>query len=343
MNIIVFKLAPLGDTVMLLPVVQTLRRLHPDWRVTVFATPATAEIFRETVPSADLIVVESVELKRSWRRPWRFWSWWRRIRGLRPDAVLLSYDQSSVARFLAGASGARVRAGGAGSAIRWQGGLTHSLGKNPAHSLAEWDWAIAGAMMAALSQPWPDLPPPPVLAPASRRKGSSGRPRVVIHAGASREYQRWLPDRFTALAQALARDCDVVWVAREEVSVAAPAGIEVFPPAGLDSLVRLFAGVDLFVGNHSGAFHLAAALGIKCVVIAGPSPLACDPPWHREHHRILRAPGLACLPCEQLSVTVDICRNFATPMACMKHWRVEAVEMVCRDALRASAGGTASS
>jgi ADP-heptose:LPS heptosyltransferase len=168
-----------------------------------------------------------------------------------------------------------------------------------------------------------------------------GRPRVVIHAGASREYQRWLPERFAALAQELARDCDVTWIAREEVSIAAPAGVEVFPPSDLGALVCLFAGVDLFVGNHSGAFHLAAALGKKCVVIAGPSPLPCDPPWHRERHRILRAPGLACLPCEQLNVTVDVCRNFSTPMACMKHWSADAVAAVCRDALRASAGDTA--
>jgi len=340
-NIVIFKLSPLGDTVMMLPVVQTLRRLHPDWRITVFATPATAALFRDTVRGDDLVVMNSVALKRCWRRPWQLWSWWRRVRGLRPDAVFLSYDQSSVARFLARASGARVRLGGAGSAIRWQGGLTHTLGRNPAHSLAEWDWAMAGVMMRELGHDWPDSPPPPVLGPAMASKKSRGRPRVVIHAGASREYQRWLPERFAALAKALARDCDVVWIERAEVSVAAPAGSEVFPPGDLDSLVRLFAGADLFVGNHSGAFHLAAALGKSCVVIAGPSPLACDPAWHRGRHHILRAPGLACLPCEQLSVTVDVCRNFSAPMACMKHWSVEAVETVCRDALRSSTGGAA--
>ena len=334
MNVVIFKLSPLGDTVMMLPVVQTIRRRHPDWRVAIFVTPATAELFRDTVPASDLIVLESAQRQRCWRRPWQLLSWWWRVRRLRPDAVFLSYDQSSVARFIAGQSGARVRVGGAGSVVRWSAGLTHTIEKSPAHTLAEWDWAMARAMMNAFGENWPGALPPPAFAVNPEQKFPNARPRILIHAGASRDYQRWLPDRFAALATGLARDCDVVWIDRAEVTVPAPAGVTVATPAGLKDFLLQVAGVDLFVGNHSGAYHLAAALGRACVVVAGPSPFFCDPPWHRERHQILRAPGLACLPCDQLTVSAGQCHNAAQPMACMKHWSVEAVAAVCRDRLK---------
>jgi ADP-heptose:LPS heptosyltransferase len=331
-NIVVFKLSPLGDTVMFLPVVQTLRRLQPGWRVTVLATPATAALFRETVSPTDLVVCERPELQKCWRRPWRLLAWWWRLRRWRPDAVLLSFDQSSMARILAATSGARIRVGGAGAVIRCQAGLTHTIEKAAGHTLAEWDWAMAGVMMQSLGQDWPASPPPPVLPVPEASRSAAQRPRVVVHAGASREYQRWLPERFAELATALAGDCDVVWI--ENSDVPAPHGVRTVSSRTLDELLRIIADSDLFVGNHSGPFHLATALGRPCVVPTGPTSPECDPPWHRDRLSLLRAPGLACLPCDHLMRAANQCQNLASPMACMKHWSVETVVAVCRDRLK---------
>jgi ADP-heptose:LPS heptosyltransferase len=336
MNIVIFKLSPLGDTVMMLPVVQALRRLHPDWRITVFTTPLTAKLYREAVPPENVIVIDRAALQRCWLRPWRLARWWWRLWRLRPDAAWLSFDQSSVARFLAATTGARVRAAGAGSAVRWQRGMTHIVPRSPAHSIAEWDWSIARTMMAALGEGWPDAPTPPTWPSTIASQPRNGRARVLIHAGASREYQRWFPERFAALATALARDCEVLWIDRPDVTLAAPAGTRSLAPADAEELLRLTADADLFVGNHSGPFHLAAALGRPCIVFAGPTNFFCDPPWFRERRRILRAPELACLPCDQPLIAASVCRNTAAPMACMRHWSVETVESICRDWLSAA-------
>jgi ADP-heptose:LPS heptosyltransferase len=332
-NILIFKLSPVGDTVMFLPVVQTLRRLYPDARITVFTTPASAALFRDSVPAGDLIQIESETLKRCWRRPWQLLKWCGFVRRIRPDAVLLSLDQSSVARFLGWISGARIRAGGDHTVVRWRGGLTHTVPKEAAQTLAEWDWSIARAMMTALGRTWPQELHAPTMPVRSAALPRSGARRVVIHAGGSTEYRRWLPDRFAALASALARDCEVVWIEHSTISLPAPSGVRVVAPRSLEELIEVIADSDLFVGNHSGPFHLAAALGRPCVVLAGATITACDPPWNIERFQVLRAPGLACLPCDRFMQAANACQNSADPMACMKYWKVETVEAICRDRL----------
>jgi ADP-heptose:LPS heptosyltransferase len=332
-NLLVFKVGALGDTVVFLPVVQTLRRLHPDWRITVVASPTGAPLYHGTIPPGDLIAVERGALKSAGRRPWRLFGWWRRVRRLRPDAVLLSWDQSSVARFLGATSGAGIRVGGADSVVRLRGGLTHTVAKDPAHSVAEWEWAMAGTLMDALGQPWAATPPAPVLPVPPATPPRAGRPSVVVHAGGSREYTRWSAERFAALARSLSADCDVVWIDLPEFSAPAPSTARVVRSPGLDELIRLLTGADLFVGNHSGPFHLAAALKCPCVIPTGPTFPAYDPPWHRERIRLLRATGVACMPCDRLTQGADVCRNTATPMACLDYWSVEVVASACRDLL----------
>jgi heptosyltransferase-1 len=333
MNILVFKLSPIGDTVMFLPVVQELRRLRPQWRVTVCTTPACAGLYRPFLDPADIWVEDRDRLRRSWRRPGALLAWLGRVRRLKPDAVLLSFDQSSMARILAAASGAGVRIGGAGSAVRWRRGLTHEVAIRPGHTIAGWEWEMARILADKAGLAWPEGPPPPRLppsGPAPRRD----RPRVVIHSGASRAYQLWSHERFVQLAERLAVDCDVTWIRLAGGVQPAPGPpVKGAEPADIVEFAALAGSSDLFVGNHSGPFHLASAAGTPCVVVTGPTLPVCDPPWSAGRDTILRMPGLACLPCDKLVVSPNKCTNLQTPMACMDHWTAEAVEKVCRNVL----------
>ena len=337
-NILIFKLSPLGDTVMFLPVLQALRRHFPHWRITAFASPVAAELWRHHLPEADLIVIERAALQRAWRRPWQLARWLHVVRQRQPDAVLLSFDQSSVARFLSAASGARVRVAGAGATIKWQGGLTHEVPRETSASLADWEWTMAKTMAEALGHVWPTGPMPAPQLSATPTAPSRARPRIVVHAGASRDYQRWLPERLAELARRLSARADVVWVVRPEIAIAPPEGTQAFVAADLAPFVQLLSAADLFVGYHSGPFHLAAALGRPCLIIAGPSHPCCVPPWHRNRIRILRAPDLTCLPCDAMPVASNRCDNRLQPMACMRYWSVEAVEKNCVEMLDSSHG-----
>jgi ADP-heptose:LPS heptosyltransferase len=330
LKILIFKLSPIGDTVMFLPVVQELRRIYPEIRVTLCTTPALEPFFRPFLDPRDIWVEERVRIQKAWRSPALLLRWILRVRKLRPDAVLLSFDQSSIARLLAVASGATKRIGGSGATVRWRGGLTHEVGIRPCDALANWDWEMARVL---LDERWPARPPAPELGfPRARTTG--GCPKVIIHPGASREYQLWETPRYVELAERLSSTCDVTWIQFPGGPAEAPQPPSIcWKARDLSDFARLAAAADLFVGNHSGPFHIAAAIGTPCVIPTGPSLPVCDPPWG--NNSILRRTGLSCMPCDKLVASPNRCLNSETPMACLNYWTVDAVEKICRERLRA--------
>jgi ADP-heptose:LPS heptosyltransferase len=125
--------------------------------------------------------------------------------------------------------------------------------------------------------------------------GRGGRRLVAFHAGANDPRRRWPPERFAAVADALAERGALV------VLVGAPAD------AGLSSAVRramrhqaadltgrlslcgltgLLARCALLVGNDSGPRHLAAAVGTATVAVYLCGNLVNAGPLTRARHRI---------------------------------------------------------
>jgi ADP-heptose:LPS heptosyltransferase len=154
---------------------------------------------------------------------------------------------------------------------------------------------------------------------------------VVVHAGASRDFNRWPLEKFAGVAARLARTHEVVWVERPETAGAVlPPEVRRVPSGTLRDLASLLASADLFCGNNSGPMHLAIALGRPGVVVVGPSARGWDPHWHRERWDLLRHPRLPCQPCELPNKMTLACANLAEPMACFRYWSVDAVEDACR-------------
>lgn len=337
MNLAIFKTNHLGDNVVFLPVVQALRRLRPDWHITLITAPHVVDLYAADVPPEALLTVDPERLKRAWRRPWQFVRWAARLRARRFDACLVSYDQSSVAHGLARLTGARTRVGAAGLLIRLRGSLTHEVPRQPDWGVAKWNWETARALVAALdgARDWPAEPPPPDLGHLAPTVTRHPR-RIVVHAGAKSPMRRWPRDRFAELATRLARDHDVHWIDAPEISSPAPAGTQVAATPALRDLVRHIAGAALLVGNNSGPMHLATAVGTPGVIVSGPSSPVWDPAWHAEKFQLLRAPGLACLPCDRALLAAPACAHSAEPLACMYRWSVDAVEAACRTSLARS-------
>jgi ADP-heptose:LPS heptosyltransferase len=50
----------------------------------------------------------------------------------------------------------------------------------------------------------------------------------------------------------------------------------------LERTKALLSGASLFVGNDSGPAHIAAAFGVPCVVLFGPSDAVIWSPWRTE-------------------------------------------------------------
>ncbi|RFC44260.1 MAG: heptosyltransferase-2/heptosyltransferase-3 [Verrucomicrobia bacterium] len=339
MHLLILKVNHLGDNVVFLPVVQTLRRLYPDWRLTVVTAPQVAALYQADVAESDLLLVRPDRFNTAWKRPWELVSWAARLKARRFDAALVSYDQGSVAHGLAKFTGAPIRVGAANLKIRLRNTLTSEVALAPGWSMARWNWETARALVTRLdpTNRWPAEPPAPNLDHlVSEIQPAPGR--IVIHAGSKQVHTRWPLERFVALADRLSRQFDVSWIDTPETSSAALArGVARPETRTLAELVKAIAGARLFVGNNSGPMHLASALGTPGVVISGPSAYAWDPAWNAPRFQILRTPGLACLPCEQGPFSPGRCLHAAEPMACMQRWSVESVEAACRAALARTA------
>jgi ADP-heptose:LPS heptosyltransferase len=334
MNLAIFKTNHLGDNVVFLPVVQTLRRLRPTWRITLLTAPQVAELYQAAIAPENLLTVDPEHLKRAWRRPWELLGWTQRLRTRRFDACLVSYDQSSVAHALARITGGRTRVGAAGLRIRLRGTLTHEIARAADWSVAKWNWETARALVAHIdgAADWPAEPPPPDLAHLAHATMRQPR-RIVVHAGSKSPMTRWPRAQFAALATRLARDHEVRWIDAPEIPGPLPAGTQACPSRTLGELVQVVAGASLLIGNNSGPMHIATAVGTPGVIISGPSARVWDPTWHAEKFQLLRTPGLACLPCDRALRAAPTCQNTVEPFACMHRWSVEAVEAACRRAL----------
>lgn len=315
MTLLVFKVNQLGDNVVYLPVVQSLVAAHPDWRIVVLTSPAAARLYEVCCPQVELRVFETARFNGAWRQPWRLMRMAGVLRALKPDACLLGDDQGNVAHLLARLSCAKLCVGPQTPHVMLNALLHHREAVLGVESVAAHNWRIARSKLEL-----PEVMPAPDLNAFGRDESAA----IVIHAGASREYQRWPLRQFAELANRLAETHAVRWIDQGDEAGLSDA-VQRVKTRTLDELVRVIAGAKLFVGNNSGPMHIAAACGTPGVILIGPSSLRWDPVWHRERFDLLREPRLSCQPCDSATKPANRCLNLQAPMACLNRWSVDAV------------------
>lgn len=147
-----------------------------------------------------------------------------------------------------------------------------------------------------------------------RRGSSVGALRVAIAPGSiNSNAKRWLPERFAAVADRLHRDegaeIYLIGSAAEKDVMDAVAGMCAAPVhnlAGELDLGQVIAFLDqchAFVGNDSGAMHLAAALRVPSVAIFGPTKWVNTAPFS-PLSTIVREP-VECAPCMLRDCPID--------------------------------------
>ena len=155
--------------------------------------------------------------------------------------------------------------------------------------------------------------------------------RIAIGAGASYGSAKcWPPDRFAELANRLQAQSAVDIIlfgtrAEEPVSSAIAAGMH-RPPIDLtgktpiDDLPALLSQCHLFIGNDSGAMHVAAAVGLPVVAVFGPTDPFGTAPVTPRCSIVQEKPY--CSPC--------FLRRCPTDHRCMTRVTPDAVEAAAR-------------
>lgn len=138
--------------------------------------------------------------------------------------------------------------------------------------------------------------------------------RCAIAPGASYGAAKcWPPERFALLADRLISECgaDVIFfgtagekeIASRIQSNMKSRAISLAGETSMCDLAALFASCSLFIGNDSGAMHVAAAAGLPVIGIFGPTDPEGTAPV-TEQFTLIRE-GVSCSPCFLRQCPVD--------------------------------------
>jgi heptosyltransferase-2 len=332
-----------GDAIIALPALRAVRARFPDARVAILARPYVADIYRDQKICDELI---SYDLKGAHAG----------LMGRERLAKELRMKEFDVALLLQNAFDAAW--------IAWRAGIPERVGYTrdgrsllltkkipvpkrgaiPAHEQfyylellrrAGWIDSLSGQSFVTLD-----------VSEEHRRQAeetlsSAGVrqnvPRIAIGAGASYGSAKcWPPERFADFVNRfrLHTDADVILfgtAAEQKVSDAIAAGIKgpsisLVGKTAIAALPALLSRCQLFVGNDSGAMHVASAVGLPVVAIFGSTDPHGTAPITPRCTVVQEKPY--CSPCFLRRCPID--------HRCMTSVRPEAVEAAARGWLRSA-------
>ena len=340
-RILVSELWHIGDVVIAMPFLATLRALYPAAQITLLSKSHA----RDTLANTGLID-EIV----SFDFPWTFLDEDRRpkpkelleipgvIRRLRRAKFDLAFDCSRDGRnhlllFLSGAARRIGFAFGGGDYL-----LTDAV---PVGSLEEHrteDW------LRLLEPLGTDIQPgEPRLAVSDaeqewareflRRAGlAKDETLIALHPGGSSRLKRWPLEHFERLAGIAANDIGarILWIvdpAGTGADSKLPSGSIVAKPS-LRELIALLSESQLLVSNDGGPMHLAAALGVPTFAVYSWGKPEWWKPYGAVRHTWIQREDITCRPCAGHCIfTEPICLTGLTLDVVAKAFRSELATM----------------
>ncbi|HEY7128959.1 MAG TPA: putative lipopolysaccharide heptosyltransferase III [Nitrospira sp.] len=277
-NILAIKLRYLGDVLLATPTLHALKSAYPGARLTVLVNRGTEDILRGN-PQVD----EILPLDRgSIFQQCRFTS---EIRRRRFDTVVDLTDGDRAA-FLTWISGASVRIG-FNAEQRWTGRCYTTVVTGPpgAHRIERDLAALAPLRLKAQVRvpriwlgPEDDARADQLVAQLGIARDRSW---IMIQPGARYWFKAWPPERFAEVADGLHDrfGCQVLVggnpqeaaLAQTVVDHAKSRPLNIAGRSDVRTLAALLKRSALFVGNDTGAMHIAAAVGTPVVGLFGPS------------------------------------------------------------------------
>jgi len=277
-----------GDAIMALPAVRAVRRRFPEAEIAIVARPYVADIYRDQEICDQLIAYDPNGSHSGFSGRERLAA---DLRAQKFDVALLLQNAFDAA-WLAWRANIPERIGyvrDGRSLLLTKPIPLPKQGEIPAHEKfyylellhrAGWLDCIQDESFNALS-----VPEEKRRSADEFLRKSGARPglrRIAIGAGASYGSAKcWLPSRFAEVANRLQSQSDAEVIlfgtaAETSVSTAISAEMRQSPidltgKTAIADLPALLSQCHLFIGNDSGAMHVAAAVGVPIVAVFGPT------------------------------------------------------------------------
>jgi heptosyltransferase II len=332
-----------GDAIMAMPALRAARGRFPDANISILARPYVADIYRSQNICDELISYDPQGPHAGLSGRERLA---QELRKQKFDVAMLLQNAFDAA-WLAWRAGIPERIGYARdgrSLLLTKKIPVPKLGEIPAHEQfyylellrrAGWIDSPPGASFVTL-----DVSEEHHRRAEETLLSAGARPntvRIALGAGASYGSAKcWPPDRFADFVNRfrLQADADVVLfgtVAEQQVSEAIAAGIKgssisLVGKTAIAALPALLSRCHFFVGNDSGAMHVAAAVGLPVVAIFGPTDPHGTAPITPRCTVVQEKPY--CSPCFLRRCPID--------HRCMTSVQPEAVEAAARAWLRSA-------
>lgn len=303
----------IGDAVLALPALESLRHNFPDASLTIVAKSWVKDLFIHNSLDADVFPLSSHDDVKT------IWTTAQTLKARQFDAgLLLTNSFSSAFLFYLARIPERWGYGTDGRMMLLTKSVIPRPSDSPRHQVYYYLDLIRGLGFETL-EPRLKIPlPAEALAAARSRLEALGieqkKPLIVISPGASYgPAKRWPPSRFAQLATLLQekKDAQILIIgAGEEMDIATSISLSMprrpITLTGDTSLVELLGLISLatlFISNDTGPMHMANALGIPVVAIFGPTDPAVTGPFQKPSLYLKKE--VPCWPCSYRNCPYD--------------------------------------
>jgi heptosyltransferase II len=301
----------IGDVVLTLPVIQSLRRAYPVARISVVAKFPADELLLGHPAINTVLTLPSDSESGLWQRI----TFARNLKKFNFDVGVV-FPNSFGSAFLLSLTGVKYRLGydTEGRDIL----LTHPVSTTPYLKKAQYRVEYYFKILSALKLDSPDRD----FAPLISQEGDisvrevlldmgldEGEEFLTLHPGTSKVERGWHAERFGFLCQKLIKEEGkrVVLLGTEKEAEllgrikksSQSEMIKIIPPVNLRVLAEFLRKSRLFIGNDSGMMHLAAMVGVPILGIFGPGSPETSGPYIEMEKQEMVTKNFSCSPCKQ--------------------------------------------
>jgi predicted lipopolysaccharide heptosyltransferase III len=314
-KILLIQLGDIGDVVLSLPCIRTLRERFPDAGITVAVREKARELIEECGWATDVISVSKnrrgLVAEMAYQKDFL-------LKLLRPRFDLaIDLRTGTRGALLAFLSGAARRIGFFDNEGGWLRNrvFTHLTCPKVEHGqhLAEYYHTILDEFGLQATSVWPAYKVPKkrmqeVLALFAKEKISTDKPIIVVQPFSLWRYKDWSYKKYAQLITRISFEfCPQVVItgspaerdrARQLVGMCPTDTVHnLVGKTSIGLLAGVLAACRLFIGGDSAGMHLAAAVGTATVSIFGPSSSVAWAPRGEDH--VVVQKDMPCVPCSR--------------------------------------------